>query len=72
MEDARVTLIDGVAAAWYSVAHRRPLQGAFAADHIILATSPAHDVPLRAWAMVVQIPVILIIKYSTLDRQASF
>lgn len=58
MDDAGVTLIDSVAAAGHRVAHRRPLQGAFTADHIILAAASAHDIPLRAWAVVVQMPVI--------------
>lgn len=58
MDDAGVTLVDGIAAAGYSIAHRGPLEGALAADHIVLATGPTHHVPLRAWAVVVQMPVI--------------
>lgn len=58
MDDAGVTLIDSVAAAGDSVAHRSPLQGAFTADHVILAAASAHDIPLWAWAVIVQMPVI--------------
>lgn len=58
MDDAGITLIDSVAAAGHRVAHRSSLQGAFTADHIILAAASAHNVPLWAWAVVVQIPVI--------------
>lgn len=58
MDDAGVTLIDGVAAAGNRVAHWGPLQGAFAADHVIFAAASAHNVPLWARAVVVQIPVI--------------
>lgn len=57
MDDAGITLIDGVAAAGHGVAHRCPLQGAFTADDIILAAASAHYVPLWAWAVVVQMPV---------------
>lgn len=58
MDDAGVTLVDGVAAAGHSVAHRSPLEGAFTADHVILTTAPAHNVPLWARTVVIQIPVI--------------
>lgn len=58
MDDAGVALVDGVAAAGHSVAHRRPLQGAFTADHVVLAAASAHRTPLRPRAVVVQIPVI--------------
>lgn len=58
MDDAGVTLIDGVATAGHSVAHRSPLDWAFTADDIILTAAPAHNVPFWAWAVVVQVPVI--------------
>ena len=58
MNYAGITLIDGVATARHCVAHRGPLYGAFTADHIVLAAASAHDVPLWARAVVVQIPVI--------------
>lgn len=58
MDDAGVALVDGVAAAGNGVAHRRPLQGAFTADDVILAAASAHDVPLGAGAVVIQVPVI--------------
>lgn len=53
MDDAGVALIDSIAAAWHSVANRRPLQRAFTADHIVLTAASAHNVPLWAWAVVV-------------------
>ena len=58
MEDAGVTFIDRVAAAGHCIAHRGPLKGAFAADHVVLAAASAHNIPFWAWAVVVQIPVI--------------
>lgn len=58
MNDAGVTLVDGVATAGHGVAHWSPLEGAFTADHVILAAAPTHNVPLRARAVTVQIPVI--------------
>lgn len=58
MVDAGVALIDGVPTAGHSVAHWSPLKWAFTPDHIILAAAPAHDVPLWARAVVVQVPVI--------------
>lgn len=58
MDDAGVALVDGVAAAGHGVAHWRPLQGAFAADHVVLTAASAHHTPLRPWAVVVQISVI--------------
>lgn len=59
MDDAGVTLVDGIAAAGHSIAHRSPLDGALTADHIILTTASAQNVPLWARAVVVQIPVIV-------------
>lgn len=53
MNDAGVTLIDGIAAAGYGITHRSSLQGAFTADHIILTAASAHDIPLWTWAVVV-------------------
>lgn len=58
MDDAGVTLVDGVATAGHSIAHRCPLEWAFTADDVILTAAPAHDAPLRARAVVVQVPVI--------------
>lgn len=58
MDDAGVALVDGVPAAGNSVAHRRPLQGTFATDDIILAAASAHNVPLGARAVIIQVPVI--------------
>lgn len=58
MDDAGVTLVDGVAAAGDGVAHRRPLQGTFTADDVVLAAASAHDAPLGARAVAVQVPVI--------------
>lgn len=58
MDDAGVTLVDGVATAGYGVAHRSPLERAFAANHVILTAASAHNVPLWAWAVTVQVPVI--------------
>lgn len=58
MYDAGVALVDGVPAAGNGVAHRRPLQGTFAADDVILAAASAHHVPFRARAVVMQVPVI--------------
>lgn len=58
MDDAGVALVDGVPAAGNGIAHRCPLQGAFAADNVILATASAHNVPLGARAVVIQVPVI--------------
>lgn len=58
MDDAGVTLVVGVPAAGDSVPHRRPLQGTFAADDVILAAASAHNVPLGSRAVVIQVPVI--------------
>ncbi len=58
MDDAGVTFVDGVAAAGHSVAHWRPLERAFTADHIILAAASAHNVPLWTRAVIVQVSVI--------------
>lgn len=58
VDDAGVTLVDGVAAARHSVAHWRPLQGAFAADHVVLAAASTHHAPFRTGAVVVQMSVI--------------
>lgn len=55
VDDARVTLVDGVAAARDSVAHLRSLEGALTADHIVFTAASAHHVPL--WTRTV-IPVI--------------
>lgn len=71
MDDAGVTLIDGVAAAGHRVAHWGPLQGAFAADHVIFAAASAHNVPLWARAVVVQIPVIWTKQYGQHGQQFS-
>lgn len=71
MDDAGVTLIDGVAAAGHRVAHWGPLQGAFAADHVIFAAASAHNVPLWARAVVVQIPVIWTKQYDQHGQQFS-
>lgn len=58
MDDAGVTFIDGIAAAGHSVAHRGPLQRTFTTDHVILAAASAHNAPLRAWTVGIQVPVI--------------
>lgn len=58
MDDAGVTLVDGVPAAGNSVAHRCPLHGTFATDDVILAAASTHNVPLGARAVVIQVPVI--------------
>lgn len=58
MDDAGVTLVDGVPAAGNGIAHRRPLQGTFAADDIILAAASAHNIPLGARAVIIEVPVI--------------
>lgn len=58
MDDAGVALADGVPAAGNGIAHRRPLQGTFAADDVILAAASAHNVPLGARAVVIEVPVI--------------
>lgn len=58
MDDAGVALVDGVPAAGNGVAHRGPLQWAFAADDVILAAASAHNVPLGARAVIIQVPVI--------------
>lgn len=58
MDDAGVTLIDGVAATGYSVAHLGPLERTFTADHVILTAASAHNAPLRAWTVGIQVPVI--------------
>lgn len=59
MDNAGVTLVDGIAAAGHRVAHRLTLYGTFTADHFVLAAASAQHVPLWAWAVVVQIPVIV-------------
>ena len=58
MNNAGVTFIDGIATAGHSVANRRPLDGASAADDIVLTAAPAHGVPLGARAVIIQIPVV--------------
>lgn len=58
MDDAGVTLVDGVSAAGNGISHRRPLQGTFAADDVILTAASAHNVPLGARAVMIQVPVI--------------
>lgn len=58
MDDAGVALVDGVAAAGDGVAHRRPLQGTFTADDVVLAAASAHDVPLGARAVAGEVPVV--------------
>lgn len=58
MDDTWVTLVDGVAAAGHGVAHLCPLERTLAADHVVFTTAPAHYVPLRARAVIVQMPVI--------------
>jgi len=57
VDDAGVTLIDGVAAAGHGVAHAGALQGAAAPDHLVLAAVPAHHAPLRPRALVVVVTV---------------
>lgn len=59
MDDTWVTLVDGVAAAGHGVAHLCPLERTLAADHVVFTTAPAHYVPLRARAVIVQMPVII-------------
>ena len=58
MYDAGVTLVDGVATARHGVAHRGALEGALAADHVVLTAAPTHDVPLRTRTVVMQVPVV--------------
>lgn len=70
MDDAGVTLINGVAAAGHCVAHWSPLQGAFTADHVIFTAASAHNVPLWARAVVVQIPVIWTKQYVMVSSSA--
>lgn len=56
--NAGITLVDGVAAAGHSVAHRCTVQGAFAADQLVLTAATAHGAPLRAWTLRIQPPVV--------------
>lgn len=58
MDNAGVTLVDGIAAAGHGVAYRSALERAFTADDIILTAAPAHHIPLWAGAVIVQIPVV--------------
>lgn len=58
VDDAGVALVYGVATAGHGVAHPSPLQGAFTADHVILAAASAHHAPLRAGTVVVHISVV--------------
>ena len=59
VDDAGVTLVDGVAAAGDGVAHAGALQRAFTADDVVLAAVAAHDAPLGSGAVVVEtVPVV--------------
>lgn len=53
VDDAGVTLVDCVAAAWHSVANRSALERTLTTDDIILTAAPTHDVPLWARTVVI-------------------
>lgn len=55
MDDAWVTLVDGVAAAGDSVAHLCSLKRALTADHIVFTAASTHHAPL--WTRTV-IPIV--------------
>lgn len=59
MNDTGVALVDGVATAGHCISHLSALDGALTANHIVLTAASAHDVPLRARAVIVQVPVII-------------
>ena len=59
MDDAGVTLVDGVTAARHGVAHAGALQRTFTPDDVILAAVAAHHAPLRSRAVVGEtVPVV--------------
>lgn len=53
VDDAGVTLVEGVAAARHSVANGGALEGTLTANHVVLTAAPTHDVPLWARTVVI-------------------